>query len=101
MFWSLTGLRTALIREMSTTTTLAVGEVQDLNVAHIGQMTLDPIASRGKDLFIVYATGVDQEPAALKPFIRQDVAEGASRPSLLYGVGRHVEHHKSPHRTIC
>ena len=95
------GRSSALIRKVDYITVLAVRKIEDLDVAHLGKITLNPVDPRLERLLPIDKSSVNRELAALKPLIKQKVAEVRGGPALRLGVGGQIKHHEYPHDPIA
>ncbi|ETD80986.1 hypothetical protein U716_12120 [Rhodobacter capsulatus B6] len=61
----------SLVGEMDDITILPIGEVQDLDVAFVGQVSTDSFDLSLERLLTVHKARIDRELAAFEPFIEQ------------------------------
>ena len=79
---------------MDDITLLTIREVQNLNIARIGQIALDPVYTSAKCLFAVDETGVNGKLTPLEPVVQKKIPKGGRRFALRFGVCRQIEHYK-------
>ena len=100
LFRIFSGCPATLIGEVYDIAILTVGEVKDLDVALLRQVSFDPVHSGLEALLSVYETSIYGELAAFETFVEQEFAKISRRFALPSGIGGQVEHNEYPHDPV-
>src|SRR5690606_16255517 len=96
----LSGSLAALARKSDDIFILPVREGQDVNIAFLGQVALDPGEMRLETVLAVAEAGIDRKLAHLEPFVEQKLAEFGGVACFFLRANRQIEHDENPHQTI-